>query len=308
MYRTSTLLTCLVSLSFTARWARAQLQNPAGFLDPAGANRAGTAAPPNTTIGPIGGSTLPPGAPSGGYYSREVENNPALRQEVRRPFGGGGYRFRGAPPPDGVIPEGAGDPDKISQASGGPTSQSRRMLTPEWTPPERLLVNSPAIGRYVYSQGRHWYWMPNNTWDVWSNAGWVPYKRGMFSQPTFGYGTQVRGYRAIPADGEAGAPAGRPGEAAAPAEEGSTVARANRPTGNETTYAPQETAEPAPSGGEIASPASGNSRQQARPCRTSDFISPCIDSSLCWVTATLAERCAKTLAPASFSFRRPCEC
>src|SRR5262249_42415883 len=113
MPRHASLLACVVSFLF-ATVVAAQLQNPAGFLDPAGVNRAGTAAPPNTTIGPIGGSTLPPGAPSG-YYPREVETNPALRQEVRRPFGGGGYRYRAVPPPDGVIPEGTDDDDKTGK-------------------------------------------------------------------------------------------------------------------------------------------------------------------------------------------------
>jgi hypothetical protein len=96
----------------------------------------------------------------------------------------------------------------------------------------------------------------------------------MFSQPTFGYGTQVRGYRAIPADGQAGTPAGAPGESAAtPAENGSTVARANRVTGTERTYASQETAVPAVSSGGFSQPMSGSS--SAGPAMSNEhFISP----------------------------------
>lgn len=273
MYRIQTLLVVLVSL-VSVSLATAQLQNPAGFLDPAGANRAGTAAPPNTSIGPIGGSTLPPGAPSGGYStfsSREVETNPALRQEVRRPFGGGGYRFRAVPPPDGTSPGATGDPNAAANV--------RRADKPVVTDPGSN-TGGAATGklsrdwRYVYSQGRHWYWMPNNTWDVWTGSGWVPYKRGMFSQPTFGYGTQVRGYRAIPADSQIGTPAGAPDESAAtPLEEGNAVARANRVTGTERTYAPQEITVPASSSGGFSGTRSGNS--SSGPAMPNEhFISP----------------------------------
>jgi hypothetical protein len=27
--------------------------------------------------------------------------------------------------------------------------------------------------RYVYFHGRHWYWMPNASWKVWTDDGWV---------------------------------------------------------------------------------------------------------------------------------------
>ncbi len=100
MSRAFVVFACVAILSI-ASVGQAQI-NPAGFLDPAGVNRNGTANPPNTTLGPIGGSsmsgsmygsTLPPGASAGMY--REIETNPALRQEVRRPFGGGGYRRGG---------------------------------------------------------------------------------------------------------------------------------------------------------------------------------------------------------------------
>ena len=115
--------------------------------------------------------------------------------------------------------------------------------------------------------------MPNNTWDVWANSGWVPYKRAMFSQPTFGYGTQVRGYRAIPADGQAGTPAGVPGESAAPTESEHDVARATRVAGSETTYAPQETVVPPAAGGGFSGPAPGGS--SGGPAMPNEhFISP----------------------------------
>ncbi len=175
--------------------------NPAGFLDPAGVNRNGTANPPNTTIGPIGGSamsgsmygsTLPPGA-SGGM-SREVETNPALRQEVRRPFGGGGYRRAGRA---GFLPG-----EENGEGQGEARSANKINLSERQSIAPVKMAEGPATGklaedwRYKYFEGRHWYWMPNNTWDVWHNAMWMPYKPRMFSQPLFGYGTQVRGYRA----------------------------------------------------------------------------------------------------------------
>ncbi|HVU88478.1 MAG TPA: hypothetical protein VHD36_14245 [Pirellulales bacterium] len=269
MCRLLTLVACVVAWS-SASLGLAQLQNPTGFLDPAGVNRAGTANPPNTTIGPIGGSTLPPGAPSG-YYPREVETNPALRQEVRRPFGGGGFRYRAAPPPDGVIPEGTGDAD----ASG----KVRRTERPAAQVDARTDALGPATGklardwRYVYSQGRHWYWMPNDTWDVWHNSGWVPYKRGMFSQPYFGYGTQVRGYRAMPPDAQAGGPVGAPGQTAAAAHGESAVARARTVTGSERTYAPEEVTVPPETGDAVRAPAAENS--SAGPAMPNEhFISP----------------------------------
>ncbi len=282
MRRISPLLACLASLSF-ASLATAQFQNPAGFLDPAGANRAGTAAPPNTTIGPIGGSTLPPGAPSA-YSPGGIETNSALRQELRRPFGGG-YRRRAAPPSDGVIPEGTGDVD-----AGDKTYRSNRPVTTHIDAQTDMV--GPAIGklardwRYVYFRGRHWYWLPNNTWDVWHNSGWVPYRRGMFSKPYFGYGTQVRGYRALPPDYQAGSPVASPGESAslapspADAEDGSAAKpQAHVPTGDEKTYSSPFADEPAAleatAPGPMAEPrTAGASSSPGPPMPIEHFISP----------------------------------
>jgi hypothetical protein len=168
----------------------AQFQNPAGFQDPAGAGRAGTGNPPNTSIGPLGGSTLPPGAPAA---PREIETNSALRQEVRRPFGGGGYA------PSGRAAAGILDHDPAA-AQRINLSERQNMAHVPLAPlkPGKATGALAADPNYRYFQERHWYWMPDKTWDVWTGTEWKPYQRGMFSRPIFGYGTQVRSYRPIP--------------------------------------------------------------------------------------------------------------
>jgi hypothetical protein len=37
----------------------------------------------------------------------------------------------------------------------------------------RAMGRLGADWRYVYYHGRHWYWMPNQTWRVWTVAGWA---------------------------------------------------------------------------------------------------------------------------------------
>ena len=194
MSRTLAFVVCAAVLASTSN-VRAQI-NPAGFLDPAGANCAGTANPPNTTIGPVGGgsmygsmygSTLPPGAPGG--MSREIETNPAFARKFAGRSAAEGTEARGRAR---TLPgEDNGDGKNDRQGDQKINLSERQSIAPV------KMAEGPATGklaadwRDTYFQGRHWYWMPNNTWDVWHNAGWVPYKPRMFSQPLFGYGTQV---------------------------------------------------------------------------------------------------------------------
>ncbi|HEY1599618.1 MAG TPA: hypothetical protein VGG64_08455 [Pirellulales bacterium] len=56
--------------------------------------------------------------------------------------------------------------------------------------------------RYVPYHGRHWYWMPNQTWSVWQGRAWMPYSPGMFSPEANNASRQVTGYRGVPATGE----------------------------------------------------------------------------------------------------------
>jgi hypothetical protein len=168
--------------------------SPSGFQDPAGANRGGTGNPPNAPLAPLGGSTLPPGAPA---MPREIETNPALRQEVRHPFGSAIY-----PHARGTGDEGEGENTPKDPAKGFNFSERQN------TGHDEGFVDNTRVGpatgklasdwRYAYFQGRHWYWMPNETWDVWNGTAWVPHKSGMFGRAYFGYGTQVRGYRSLP--------------------------------------------------------------------------------------------------------------
>jgi hypothetical protein len=253
MFRPILFLGLAAILSLTAE-SIAQI-NPSGFQDPLGANRGGTGNPPNTTIGPIGGiggSTLPPGAP---VMSREIETNPALRQEVRRPFGGGGYRRanRVPLPSNTTDPNAHPNPNAKAETSGQSTA---------------IAADGPATGklaadwRYVYFKGRHWYWMPNNTWNVWHHGGWTAYKPNMLSQPIFGYGTQVRAYRGLPPDYQAGQPSNAPSESAQPASVQSDVGQASA---SQQTYAPQGT----------YAPATGNDSSGAGPAMQNEhFISP----------------------------------
>jgi hypothetical protein len=56
--------------------------------------------------------------------------------------------------------------------------------------------------RYVPYHGRHWYWMPNQTWRVWQDRAWTPYSPGMFSPAAINADRQVTGYRGVPASSE----------------------------------------------------------------------------------------------------------
>jgi len=173
--------------------ALAQL-NPAGFQDPAGASRGGTGNPPNAPSAP-----LPPAAgtnlsPSMFDSQREIENNPALRQEVRRPFGAGTFR--------GGLGERSGTAD-ADPAKGLNFSERQNTGHAEKSSDAEPVDGELASDwRYVFYQGRHWYRMPNKTWDVWKGNAWVPYRPHMFERPIFGYGTQVRGYRPLPPGAE----------------------------------------------------------------------------------------------------------
>jgi hypothetical protein len=180
------------------------LQNPAGFLDPRGAAYMGTGNPPNAPLAPLGGSTLPPGAP--GYYNgnslygREVETNPALRQEVRRPFGGGGYR-------GGNRAASSETPSPDGQSQGAPQDAAKSMNFSErqntgHVEGYRDNSHGRAAGtlandwRYVYFQRRHWYWMANNTWAVWDQDRWVTHAQFLRDHGDASSGPQVRAYRA----------------------------------------------------------------------------------------------------------------
>ncbi len=191
--------TLAVGLSVFLSWValsdslQAQI-NPAGFQDPLGASRAGTGNPPNLSIGPIGGnSTLPPGAPA---YPREVETNPALRQEVRRPFGASMY-------PRGQVNR----PDSSDEDGGAVGDPAKKLNFTERQAPEHVEGHKSGRAggklatdwRYSYYQGRHWYWMPDKTWAVWNGSTWIRHVAGMFSRPIFGAGTTPRRFAQVPA-------------------------------------------------------------------------------------------------------------
>lgn len=169
--------------------------SPSGFQDPAGANRGGTGNPPNAPLAPLGGSTLPPGAPA---MPREIETNPALRQEVRHPFGSAIYPHA----------RGYGEEEDLETKPKDPAKGFNFSERQNTGHDEAFVDNAhvgPATGklasdwRYAFFQGRHWYWMPNETWNVWNGSAWVPHRSGMFAgRAYFGYGTQVRGYRSLP--------------------------------------------------------------------------------------------------------------
>jgi hypothetical protein len=51
--------------------------------------------------------------------------------------------------------------------------------------------------RYVHHGGRHWYWMPNKTWTLWTGTNWEPYPADMAnpgSSETQSH-LQMQGYR-----------------------------------------------------------------------------------------------------------------
>jgi len=170
--------------------AQAGLQNPAGFLDPSGASRAGTGNPPNAPLPPLGGSTLPPGAPAS---PREIETNPALRQEVRRPFGGGGYRGGGR----GTDVDAENAPQDPAKAMNFSERQNTGHVEGyiDSSSTGRATGKLASDWRYVYFQRRHWYWMPNNTWDIWNGNSWIPHAQFLSAQNMTSYGPQMRGYR-----------------------------------------------------------------------------------------------------------------
>ena len=218
MFRRVGLLTVLIVLALGQVVLAQGGLNPAGFLDPRGSAYMGTANPPNAPLAPtgsssslplIGGSTLPPGVPSYYYnnstYRNEIESNPALRQEVRRPFGGGGYRggSRTAVPPK----EGSQDEDDEAQAVPQDPAKSMNFSERQNTG-HAVGFRDSAYGRatgklandwrYVYFQRRHWYWMPNNSWAVWERNRWIPHAQFVREQEaTLGPTpqVQVRSYR-----------------------------------------------------------------------------------------------------------------
>ncbi len=60
-------------------------------------------------------------------------------------------------------------------------------------------VNGRATGRlghdwrYVHYHGRHWYWMPDSSWRVWTDTGWA--MPGVARLPE-----EYRRFSAIPSD------------------------------------------------------------------------------------------------------------
>jgi hypothetical protein len=54
------------------------------------------------------------------------------------------------------------------------------------------LVDDP---RYRQYQGRHWYYLPDKTWRVWTGETWAPYSPGMFAPKATVYRPQTRAYR-----------------------------------------------------------------------------------------------------------------
>ncbi|HEY4308414.1 MAG TPA: hypothetical protein VGN12_03080 [Pirellulales bacterium] len=94
--------------------------------------------------------------------------------------------------------------------------------------------------RYVYRNGRHWYWMPNQTWQLWNGASWQPYAPGMQSPTAAAYQSprQMSGYR-----GGAGAygdstqatnvPAATSNNVQAGSATGPAVTRPSSPTGDD---------------------------------------------------------------------------
>lgn len=50
----------------------------------------------------------------------------------------------------------------------------------------------PNDWRYVYHNGRWWYWQPNNTWVIWNGSAWIP--QSQFIE----YRTGYRGYYQSP--------------------------------------------------------------------------------------------------------------
>lgn len=72
----------------------------------------------------------------------------------------------------------------------GITDNSNRAL-----PPGRAMGRLSSDWRYVYHGGRHWYWMPNNTWNLWNGTAWAPYPTGGLLNRTAQSQMQMRGYR-----------------------------------------------------------------------------------------------------------------
>ncbi|MBI3840208.1 MAG: hypothetical protein HY288_19985 [Planctomycetia bacterium] len=51
-----------------------------------------------------------------------------------------------------------------------------------------VLSQDPNRWRYRYHNGQWWYWLPSNSWMIWSDNQWAPYDAATYRQPyTAGY-------------------------------------------------------------------------------------------------------------------------
>ena len=163
----------------TNAFGQVGLQNPAGFQAPGGNNNPPGSLSPAAASSPLGGAgggSLPSlsSVPGIGGLSGIRSSNPELSGSgIYQRSSGGGY---GRP----------------CAAEGGRPFDEQRAIKEDVVGPK--LAND---WRYVLYQGRHWYWMPDNTWRVWVGTAWQPYEPGMLNRPRTASAAvpQVRAYR-----------------------------------------------------------------------------------------------------------------
>jgi hypothetical protein len=127
----------------------------------------------SSPLGGAGGGTLPPLSSMPGMGSSIFgSSNPALS--------GVGIRQR----------ESGGLGRPIPAADGRPPFDEQRAIKEDLVGPKLA-----ADWRYVLYQGRHWYWMPDNTWRVWVGDAWQAYEPNMFNRNGAVRGPQLRAYR-----------------------------------------------------------------------------------------------------------------
>ena len=173
-----------VAISTSLAWAQSGGAGSGGAAGTAGGVGAGGTSTP-------GGLGSPQGSTINGGNQAERANaagngNPA---NVNAPLGGAGTP-RSSPPTaeaagtsalqtddlNRTIPRAAnrGAADVNPATLANPRSQVDDLRAAGST--NRMRTGAPLSKdwRYVYFQGRHWYWNPNNTWSIWNGTTWSP--------------------------------------------------------------------------------------------------------------------------------------
>ncbi len=162
-----------------------------------GASRAGLGGPlghagvaenaDDSGVGLIGASRPPLGSPNVGNIG--APSSIVASQDAPPTLGAAGTA---APQAEDRSPTLSGT--NVPRAGTNPNG----VLNPNFSaPPSRAIGALGRDWRYVYQNGWHWYWMPNNSWSVWNGTSWTPYARSVPNGEAQAH-MQMRGYRQAP--------------------------------------------------------------------------------------------------------------